>query len=199
MRTSRGPRPQNFFTASNGRLAVRGPRLNPNYARARTTELGRDFIRMRTREAIVTEMEIDTRTPRSQGHRRRRYLRLPRPYQPQLTQLQMLGTRVPGRLLARAEPPRRATKRPRWLSRLRTPLSRIRIMFRSRSGWPGTAAQPSSRAGRYWVLRSSRNSLSMIFGRTLNKITGWPRHVATRTSTKNPHTTSMDVTSGTVH
>jgi hypothetical protein len=48
-------------------------------------------------------------------------------------------------------------------------------------------------------LRSSRNSLSMIFGRTLNKITRWPRHVATRTSTKNPHTTSMDVTSGTVH
>ena len=52
-------------------------------------ELERDFIRMRTREAIVTEMEIDTRTPRFQGHRRRRYLRLPRPYQPQPTQLQM--------------------------------------------------------------------------------------------------------------
>ena len=45
----------------------------------------------------------------------------------------------------------------------------------------------------------SRAGSSKIFGRTLNKITRWPRHVATRTSSRNPHTTSIDVTSGTVY
>src|SRR5215210_1824714 len=46
------------------------------------------------------------------------------------------------------------------------------------------------RAGRYWVSRSSRNSLSKIFGRTSNKITRWPCHVTTPRSTsatRTPH------------
>jgi hypothetical protein len=38
-------------------------------------------------------------------------------------------------------------------------------------------------------------SLSKIFGRTSNKITRWPCHVTTpRTSTRTPHTTSLDAT-----
>jgi hypothetical protein len=74
-------------------------------------------------------------------------------------------------------------------------MRKVALSQASGLGWTGTAAQPSRRAGRYWVSRSSRNSLSELCGRTSNKITRWPSHITTpSSSTTNSHTTSGDAT-----